>query len=138
MLCTGSDDADNPHTRDLHTHIFLDLDLCVYIIKHMEAMNATNRHLEEIMSFQDLVKITKPRYQAIEYQGDAEYENLVALIEKAEQHLSPAAQAEFAQAWSFDYALDGIVYLGGKRTAKAAYPHLLAEAEAAGIAIETR
>ena len=47
----------------------------------MEAMNATNRHLEKIMSFQDLVKITKPRYQAIEYQGDAEYENLVALIE---------------------------------------------------------
>jgi len=51
--------------------------------------------------------------------------------------LSPEAQAEFVQGWNgnIEFSMDGQFYIG---SAKNKFPHLIAEAPAAGIEIISR
>lgn len=89
------------------------------------------------MKFDDLKTAQFERYDNEMYNTSEEYINLLGLLKKAET-LSDAAKAEFVKVWSFDFALDGELYLGSKKTAPAVYPNIIAEAPAAGIKIVTR
>jgi chromosome condensin MukBEF ATPase and DNA-binding subunit MukB len=85
------------------------------------------------MRFADLKAEYTQRYDA----KDPEAQTMLALFEKADK-LSGAAKQEFVDAFNYQFALNGKVYLGVKLNAAYKYPHLLAEAEAVGIRVETR
>lgn len=89
------------------------------------------------MKFDDLKTAQFERYDNEMYANDTDTQNMLNLLRKAAT-LSDAAKAEFVKAWSFEFALDGELYLGGKRSAAAVYPNITAEAQAAGIKIVTR
>jgi hypothetical protein len=88
------------------------------------------------MKFEDLKNEQFQRYDNEMYNTSEEHKNLLGLLNKIES-LSAAAQAEFVKCWSFDYALNGQVYLGSKKTATAKFPNLSTEAPAAGIELVT-
>jgi hypothetical protein len=69
--------------------------------------------------------------------NDPGTQTMLGLFEKADT-LSDAAKEEFVEAFNYQFALAGKVYLGTKLNAAYKYPHLLAEAEAVGIRVETR
>lgn len=77
------------------------------------------------------------RYANESYAGDEQTENLFRILDAAEK-LSPSAQAEFCSVFTFENAIDGEVYLGGKVGAKIRFPNLLAEGTAAGLTLVTR
>ena len=85
------------------------------------------------MRFADLKAEYTQRYDA----KDPEAQTMLALFEKADK-LSGAAKQEFVDAFNYQFALNGKVYLGVKLNAAYKYPHLLAEAEAVDIRVETR
>ncbi len=87
--------------------------------------------------FEELQRECNERYNNSMYTGDADFQNVLALLKKAET-LSDAAKAEFASQFSLNFAFDGLIYLGSKNSAPRRFPHLWAEAAAAGITIETR
>jgi hypothetical protein len=89
------------------------------------------------MKFEDLKNEQIQRYDNEMYNTSEEYKNLLGLLKKADS-LSDAAKREFVKAWSFDFALDGQLYLGNKISARVNFPNLLAEAQSAGIEIVTR
>jgi len=90
-----------------------------------------------MMTFEELKTEYRNRYACEAYQNDEPTKKLLALIESAEK-LTPAAQVEFVQAFDYENALDGELYLGSRRMAPARFPHLLSEATAAGITLVTR
>lgn len=73
----------------------------------------------------------------LRYSSDKEFADLLNLFKKAD-NLSQNAKKEFVVAFNFDFALDGTMYLGGKKTATIKFPNLVAEAPLVGIHIETR
>ena len=85
------------------------------------------------MRFADLKAKYTQRYDA----NDPGTQAMLGLFEKADT-LSDAAKEEFVEAFNYQFALAGKVYLGTKLNAAYKYPHLLAEAEAVGIRVETR
>lgn len=93
--------------------------------------------MENKMSYETMRREYFERYDRPEYANDEESQNVLDLLRAADK-LSSAAQAEFAQGFSFEFAITGEMYLGGRKAAAYNYPHLIAEAEAAGIKIITR
>ena len=89
-----------------------------------------------VMRFADL-KAEYAEYDAKDYAKDPGIQTMLGLFEKADK-LSDAAKQEFVEAFNYHFALNGKVYLGTKLNAAYKYPHLLAEAEAVGIRVETR
>jgi hypothetical protein len=85
------------------------------------------------MRFADLKAKYTQRYDA----KDPGIQTMLGLFEKADK-LSDAAKQEFVDAFNYQFALAGKVYLGTKLNAAYKYPHLLAEAEAVDIRVETR
>jgi hypothetical protein len=85
------------------------------------------------MRFADLKAKYTQRYDA----KDPGIQTMLGLFEKADK-LSDAAKEEFVEAFNYQFALAGKVYLGTKLNAAYKYPHLLTEAEAVGIRVETR
>ena len=85
------------------------------------------------MRFTDLKAKYTQHYDA----NDPGTQTMLDLFEKADK-LSDAAKLEFVDAFNYQFALNGKVYLGAKLNAAYKYPHLLAEAEAVGIRVETR
>ena len=85
------------------------------------------------MRFADLKAKYTQRYDA----KDPGIQTMLGLFEKADK-LSDAAKEEFVEALNYQFALAGKVYLGAKLNAAYKYSHLLAEAEAVGIRVETR
>jgi hypothetical protein len=85
------------------------------------------------MRFADLKAKYTQRYDA----NDPGTQTMLGLFEKADK-LSDAAKQEFVEAFNYQFALAGKVYLGAKLNAAYKYSHLLAEAEAVGIRVETR
>ncbi len=88
------------------------------------------------MRFADLKAEYTERYDA-KIAKDPGVQTMLGLFEKADK-LSDAAKQEFVEAFNYEFALDGKVYLGAKLNAEYNYPHLLAEAEAVGIRVELR
>ncbi len=84
------------------------------------------------MRFADLKAECTERYDA----KDPGVQTMLGPFKRADK-LSGAAQ-EFVEAFNYEFALAGKVYLGSKLNAECEYPHLLAEAEAVGIRVETR
>lgn len=89
------------------------------------------------MTFAELKEAYNERYNVEAYANDDDTLTMLALIEKGEV-LSPNAKNEFVKAFDFEHALYGELYLGGKRSANHRFPHLIAEADAAGITIVIR
>lgn len=89
------------------------------------------------MKFADLKNEYFERYDNEMYANDEDTQNMLDLFKKAET-LSDAAKTEFVKAFYFDFALDGIICLGSKKTAATVYPNLTKEAAAAGITTTTR
>lgn len=89
------------------------------------------------MAFAQMKKEYNDRYNTEAYANDTDNQNMLGLFEKAEE-LSLAAKAEFVKAFDFSFALNGEMYLGGKKTAAFKFPHLIEEASAAGITVITR
>ena len=85
------------------------------------------------MRFADLKAEYTQRYDA----KDPEAQSMLALFEKADK-LSDAAKQEFVDAFNYQFALAGKVYLGTRLNAAYKYPHLLTEAEVVDIRVETR
>ena len=77
------------------------------------------------------------RYDNAAYSGDTEAENVLNLFRSAEK-LSAPAKAEFVKAFNLEFALDGEMYLGGRKTAEYKYPNLIKEGPSCGIKIVTR
>ena len=89
------------------------------------------------MTFQQMKAEYNARYNCEAYANDDETKTMLAMFDQAEK-LSPAAQREFVKAFNYEFALDGQLYLGGKKTAEFKFPNLMAEASAAGLTIVTR
>jgi len=89
------------------------------------------------MRFADLKAEYTERYDAKDYAKDPGVQTMLGLFEKAGK-LSDAAKQEFVEAFNYEFALAGKVYLGTKLNAEYNYPHLLAEAEAVSIRVELR
>lgn len=89
------------------------------------------------MNFDQMKKEYNARYNVEAYANDEETKTMLGMFDKAEA-LSPKAKAEFVKAFNYEFALDGEMYLGGKKTAAYNYPNLIAEAPSAGITVTTR
>ena len=89
------------------------------------------------MRFADLKAEYTERHDAKDHAKDPGTQTMLGLFEKADK-LSDAAKQEFVEAFNYQFALAGKVYLGAKLNAAYKYPHLLAEAEAVDIRVETR
>lgn len=85
------------------------------------------------MRFADLKAEYTQHYDA----KDPETQTMLDLFEKADT-LSDAAKEEFVEAFNYQFALSGKVYLGTQLNAAYKYSHLLAEAKAVGIRVETK
>ncbi|MGA2110030.1 MAG: hypothetical protein ABSH25_20575 [Syntrophorhabdales bacterium] len=85
------------------------------------------------MRFADLKAEYTQHYDA----KDPGTQTMLGLFEKAGK-LSDAAKQEFVEAFNYQFALADKVYLGTKLNAAYKYSHLLTEAEAVGIRVETR
>jgi hypothetical protein len=88
-----------------------------------------------VMRFADLKALYTERYNIKDYAKDPGVQTMLGLFEKADK-LSDAAKQEFVEAFNYEFALNGKVYLGPKLRAGYKYPHLLAEAETVGIRVE--
>lgn len=91
------------------------------------------------MKFDQLKKQYFEKYDNESYKGDNGFQNVLSMLNKAE-NLSDKAKDEFVNAFkvSFEFALDGELYLGGKKSAASKYPNLMNEGDLVGIKIITR
>jgi len=81
------------------------------------------------------LKAAYAEYDAKDYARDPGIQTMLGLFEKAD-NLSDAAKQEFVDAFNYEFALNGKVYLGTKLHAAYRCSHLLAEAETIGIRVE--
>ena len=88
------------------------------------------------MNYQQMKDFYTERYDNEGLAG-SDTRTLLDMIERAGT-MSQAAQGEFVKAFSFEFALCGEVYLGGKRSAAHRFPHLIAEGPAAGLTLIIR
>ena len=84
------------------------------------------------MRFNELKAEYDNRYANACYAGDEEIENMLLLFQLATK-MSVAARGEFAKTFNFEYALDGLLFLGAKASAGERCKNVIAEAPLAGI-----
>ena len=84
------------------------------------------------MRFNELKAEYNERYNNECYAGDEEIENMLGLFENATKMSGPA-RGEFARTFNFEYALDGLLFLGAKASAGERCKNIIAEAAQAGI-----
>ncbi len=89
------------------------------------------------MDYETLRSDYNARYNNDQYKSDAEHMAMLGMISSAGNMSAPARQ-QFAVAFDFDFALDGVVYVGGEKSAMLNYPDLMAEANSNGIKIKIR
>lgn len=83
--------------------------------------------------------VSQLRANCVDFAGfDNDERATLARMFDAAESLSPSAQQEFCRAFSLELALNGEIYVSGRRTAQTDYPRLLAEASAAGIRLVMR
>lgn len=88
------------------------------------------------MTFAEMKLEYNARYNNDAYADDPATQTMLGMFDRAET-MTDAAKTEFVAAFNYEFALDGELYLGGKRTAAYRYPHLLTEARTVGIKVVT-